>query len=865
MRHLVPAFAVLAAAVAAPGAQMPQGKEYTNFIGMKFVRIEPGTFRMGQLDDRLPPEVIPGGLAFLRTGDFDEKPVHEVTVTRPFYMGVCEVTNLQYELFDPSHRSLRGKGGLSRDDDEAVIYVNWYDAMRFCQWLGDKEGLVYRLATEAEWEYACRAGTKTNYYCGDTLAEVYRRNARRTGGPAPTPLHVAKTPPNPWGLYDMHGNVEEWCHDWYGPYVQGRQVDPVGYAAGDAKVTRGGSHGTQVYYLRSANRLGSAAGARNWITGFRVVIGPLAATRPPDRPVRRHQKGVVERGPREVATGPDPGRPYFKGPRKYVNIPTDMYGPVFKSHNHAPAIVACPNGDILTAWFSTVTEGGREMVTAAARLRRGEQEWEQASLFWDSPDRNEHATGLWRDEKGGIYHFAAPSFASSSKRIMTMRTSGDSGATWSGPRIVIHEYGPGRGCKGNVWRLRDGRIAAAADLRGGAGLWLGKDDGLNWYDPGGRIRGIHPGVVQLGDGRLLAFGRGGEIDGMMPKSVSTDLGKSWYYQASEFPPIGGQQKLALLKLAEGPLFFASFADRGTDVVDASGAKRRVRGLFCAASENGGQSWPYRRLITHDGPPRPVETTAGGLFVMSERNSEYRGYMAACQAQNGVIHLVTSRQHYAFNLAWLKTPQPAERHPHLAVEPAVETFDGPDRFDCENWADYHAYRGGFNGRGQYTVEALGPFGGINRIVGRGSFEMQIAVVNVEFFPCLHQDRPGFTLWLRDDRQRTLVFNITRRGIDLDLNDRTLNAAEAEAGLPKPAAGEKSVFASVPQSFNLRLLYDQGTGRIRVFYGVDGEPAAAEPAQSRAGIYFGEPLTESTAVFLMFSAGKMDLDHYVLKPR
>jgi len=291
----------------------------------------------------------------------------------------------------------------------------------------------------------------------------------------------------------------------------------------------------------------------------------------------------------------------------------------------------------------------------------------------------------------------------------------------------------------------------------------------------------------------------------------------------------------------------------------------VRGLFCAVSEDGGQSWPYKRLITHDGAPRPVETTGGGLFVMSERNSEYRGYMAACQAQNGVIHLITSQQHYTFNLAWLKTAQPAERHPPFCVHSAVETFDGPDRFDCENWADYHAYKGGFNGRGQYTVEALGPLGGINRIVGKGSFDMKIAVKNVEFFPCLQKGRPGFSLWLRDDRERTLVLNITSSGIDVDLNDKTLNAADAEADLPKAPADQKHAFVSIPESFNLRLLYDQDTRRIRIFYGVDGEPASAEPAQSRAGIYFGGPLSESTAVFLLFTAGKMDLENYVLEPR
>ena len=103
--------------------------------------------------------------------------------------------------------------------------------------------------------------------------------------------------------------------------------------------------------------------------------------------------------------GPDPDRLYFKGPRKYVRIPSHLYGPVFASHNHCPGVVACPNGDLLAAWFSTVTEGNREMVQAGSRLRWGAKEWGPASLFWDGPDRNDTGAGLWFDGKDTIYHF----------------------------------------------------------------------------------------------------------------------------------------------------------------------------------------------------------------------------------------------------------------------------------------------------------------------------------------------------------------------------------------------------------------------------------------------------------------------------
>jgi formylglycine-generating enzyme required for sulfatase activity len=324
---------------------------------MKFVRIEAGIFRMGQLKT-LEPAVLPvieggdrgGRFDLLAEGDYDERPVHVVTISRPLYMGAYEVTNKQYELFDPGHRKLRGKHGLSTGDDEAVIHVSWYDAQAFCRWLSDQEGLPYRLATEAEWEYACRAGTTTNYYTGDVLPKEFEKHMRRDGSAT---LEVGKTPANNWGLYDMHGNVEEWCYDWYGPYKSERVVNPVGYVEGDFRVTRGGSHGAYRYFLRSANRMGTLPEDKSWVIGFRVVIGEMPDTRGlPVRRPRLFQRYVVKRDPNQVSAGPDAHVPYFKGPRRFVKIPRDAIGPVFAGHNHNPAIAECPNGDLLACWYT---------------------------------------------------------------------------------------------------------------------------------------------------------------------------------------------------------------------------------------------------------------------------------------------------------------------------------------------------------------------------------------------------------------------------------------------------------------------------------------------------------------------------------
>ncbi|MHC4680594.1 MAG: formylglycine-generating enzyme family protein [Planctomycetota bacterium] len=145
---------------AARSGQVPD--TFTNSIGMRFVRIEPGSFRMGQEEG----------------GHWDERPVHRVRITGPFLMGATEVTNAQYEQFDPAHRELRGKLGFSKRDDEAVVFVSWHEATRFCEWLSKKEGKPCRLPTEAEWEYACRAGTTTAYHTGDRLPNEFDKNAR---------------------------------------------------------------------------------------------------------------------------------------------------------------------------------------------------------------------------------------------------------------------------------------------------------------------------------------------------------------------------------------------------------------------------------------------------------------------------------------------------------------------------------------------------------------------------------------------------------------------------------------------------------------------------------------------------------------
>ena len=640
---------------------------FTNSLGMEMLRIAPGQFQMGS----------DAG------GDFDERPAHAVTISQAFHLGATEVTNAQYEQFDPEHKKLRGKLGFSTGDDEAVVFVSWQDAARFCEWLATKEKKPYRLPTEAEWEYACRAGTTTAYATGDTLPAVFEKNAKECWFPDPerekdgvATLAIAQTPANPWGLFDMHGNVEEWCSDWYGPYAPGDQTDPVGRAEGDFRVTRGGAHSTELPFLRSANRLGALPEDKSWVIGFRVAMGPMPATKP--LPSVRFHQDVRQDIPPDLAKGPDPAKPYFKGPREYVKIAPNSNGPLFSEHNHCPAIVPCPNGDLFAIWYSCNNEPGRELGIACSRLRHGQEEWEPAVPFWDTPDRNDHASALYLDDTGTIWHFNGVSAAATWGSLATiLRTSKDSGATWSTARIIMPEHNLHHMPVESVIRTRTGALMLPCDAvtggKGGTAVLISRDNGQTWSDPGeGKpqprfeagatgawIAGIHAAIVELADGRIMALGRNDAIGGHMPKSISSDGGVTWTYSASAFPPIGGGQRLTLLRLAEGPIFLSSFVREFT-VRDGAGKERKMSGLFGALSYDEGETWPVQRLITDGQPARKMD--GGGNtdnFLLGPNTAEPRGYFSVCQTPDGVIQLISSKQHYAFNVAWLKTPPPPE--------------------------------------------------------------------------------------------------------------------------------------------------------------------------------------------------------------
>jgi formylglycine-generating enzyme required for sulfatase activity len=259
-----------------------------NGQGMKLAYIPAGKFGMGSHGNEAGREA--------------QERRHEVELTRAFYLGTHQVTVGQFRKFvdDAKYRTegeRDGKGGwgvnetgsLEKDgrfiwsspgfkqaDDHPVVLISWNDAEAYCHWLSKKENRTYRLPTEAEWEYACRAGTRTAYSFGDdpgTLVAHGNVGGSEDGFRYTAPVGQFKS--NRYGLYDVHGNVWEWCSDWYDPkgYAKGKEIDPSGPTSGEARVHRGGGWSSSATRARSAARIGRDPSTyRGSYLGFRVLL-----------------------------------------------------------------------------------------------------------------------------------------------------------------------------------------------------------------------------------------------------------------------------------------------------------------------------------------------------------------------------------------------------------------------------------------------------------------------------------------------------------------------------------------------------------------------------------------------------------------
>jgi formylglycine-generating enzyme required for sulfatase activity len=237
--------------------KVPEGKPYKNSLGIEFVPIPEGEFQMGCTKSDTEC-------------NYNEKPQHTVKISKSFYIGKFEVTQGQWKMLMGNNPS----GFQECGENCPVESVSWNDAQEFIKRLCVRENYSpckYRLPTEAEWEYAARAGTKTKYYWGDTINDAYLWYNNNSGG---TTNPVGKKKPNSWGLYDMSGNVWEWVEDWYDEVYYIKNPNINGPSSGKIRVLRGGSWNFKAGDGRLSYRGGSDPNSGEDHDGFRLVFLP---------------------------------------------------------------------------------------------------------------------------------------------------------------------------------------------------------------------------------------------------------------------------------------------------------------------------------------------------------------------------------------------------------------------------------------------------------------------------------------------------------------------------------------------------------------------------------------------------------------
>jgi formylglycine-generating enzyme required for sulfatase activity len=233
--------------------------DIVNSIGMRLKYIPSGTFMLGSPDTD-------------KESYANERPAHEVRISTPFYLGDCPVTQRQWKMVMGADNN----PSYYKGDDLPVENVSWEEAKEFCRRLSElpeekAAGRVYGLPTEAQWEYACRAGTRGLYFFGDDPGRL-GKYAWFEGNSKDTTHPVGSRDPNPWGLYDMHGNVCQWCEDWFDSYRSRPVTDPVGGLDGFRRVYRGGAWNSSAWRCRDAARASEAPKVGSPTIGFRVAL-----------------------------------------------------------------------------------------------------------------------------------------------------------------------------------------------------------------------------------------------------------------------------------------------------------------------------------------------------------------------------------------------------------------------------------------------------------------------------------------------------------------------------------------------------------------------------------------------------------------
>jgi len=715
-KHFTVGAFVVFAGLAVAFAGDRQAKTLTNSLGMKLIRIEPGSFVMG-----IEKDAAPAGSGGSYSGDYDERPRRRVTITKAFYMSETEVTIDQYRRFEAEYP------GYDKHYPYASA-VSWHKAVAFCDWLSEKESRPYRLPTEAEWEYACRAGTETHFSSGDKPPE-------------------AETP-NPWGVKNMHTGVAEWCLDWHGVYPEQDQLNPVGPADGWVKIVRGGNLDWTAednpYYRRSANRaaVGPAFGPsrrefwykqlqtadlifnlppqilqqkkpeykianfdevgtdvtlcealntpfrytglrERWSIrtsgfipgrhsiGIRLVQAAMPATSPAptqrpfwQRCVKQTRHGLVQ--------GPDQAKPYYRTRLLFPDLAGAPLAQVgwqigleqgYGGGHHNSALEVLPNGDLVALYYNTIFGGERGCCVSlmSMRLRHGTNQWDMPSSWPDHVDCDDEAPVLWNDNGTLWLFWGSP--RQEGVRPFQWTTSSDNGATWGPIHYPTFEARVGpfsaqpinsafRDSKGTIYLAVDGSHSPKTSE-----LFASRNNGRTWYDTGGRTYGRHSTFVLLPGDVILAYGgKQAYINGFHPQNISTDGGRTYEVTASPLPALGGGRRASAIKLDSGRLFYVGdmYPSTYEDIPPEKLPEGfTTPGAYAALSDDDGQTWHVRKLTGGQ-----VLGKKGNLV-----NVHTVSYVTARQSRDGMVHVITSHNnpdlHFEFNEAWVLAANAAD--------------------------------------------------------------------------------------------------------------------------------------------------------------------------------------------------------------
>ncbi len=528
---------------------------------MAFVRFNGGAFVMGEGTNASIPETEASPL------DWDEQPAHPVVLTTPFYLLTVRVSKAQFDR--------AGLGAVPGDGR-----VSWNRAAAFCAWLSQKEGLTYRLPTEAEWEYVRR---------------------------------------NPGTVTDFEG---EWVSDWHGAYRNVSLTDPAGPLTGMMKVIR----------ADATNRLCQPPSLEGKAT-FRVVLDTAPTTRFVYTPLPFNQM-AVKQSTAPALQGPDPSKPYFTARFAHPaggNFTTMGVDPAFASHgkHHHSALEIMPNGDVLASWFTSNPWGeyGPHVRIVQARLRYGAEEFDLPELLlkakWN--DEQDISPCLWRE---GTTNWLFTGWGY--PRLFRVSRSTDCGATWT---TIVPEFLSTNGFYqpiNSAFRAPDGTLYVPVDWnysakkRGPSTVFRSSDNGLTWTNPPGQTGltgGRHSTIVPLDQtGRLLSLGgKDSGINGHMPQNISTNWGATWEAPTqTPFPSLGAGQRPSVSRLASGKLVMVG--DAGTPPACWTNAP------YVALSADNGATWHIKSL--------PVALKLGKTQTI--------GYTTVRGAPNGLIHVCRGR-------------------------------------------------------------------------------------------------------------------------------------------------------------------------------------------------------------------------------